>query len=219
MTYCRGCGALVPEGTKFCPECGAPVLKEPERIAAPQIRFPASGRRNRGKSLFRRWWFWVLLLAAIGSLHSRGGQDEPEPASPALRQTEVRATAAPTARPTQKPSPAPTARPTQKPSPAPTATPTPAPAVDEQVIRPEIREFLDAYEACMNEYVTFMQKYLSDPMNAVSMLGDYYRILDRYIEFSDKIDAMDVDELTDAELRYYLEVTGRVNQKLLTVLD
>ena len=49
------------------------------------------------------------------------------------------------------------------------------------------------------------------------MMGDYYRILTRYTEFAEKIDAFDKSELTNAELAYYLEVTNRVSQKLLRV--
>ena len=85
-------------------------------------------------------------------------------------------------------------------------------------IRPEVKEFLDAYEACMDEYVDFMQKYMNaDPSSMVPMMEDYYSILARYTEFVEKIDAFDESELTNAELAYYLEVTNRVSQKLLSV--
>ena len=120
---------------------------------------------------------------------------------------------------------APTATP--KPTAKPSATPTEAleeteepeaPALAETGIRPEVKEFLDAYEACMDEYVDFMQKYMNaDPSSMASMMGDYYRILTRYTEFAEKIDAFDESELTNAELAYYLEVTNRVSQKLLNV--
>jgi len=70
----------------------------------------------------------------------------------------------------------------------------------------------------MDEYVLFMQKYMSaDANDMLSMMGDYYSILSRYTEFAEKLDAMDESELTDAELAYYIEVTGRVSQKLLSV--
>ena len=70
----------------------------------------------------------------------------------------------------------------------------------------------------MDEYVDFMQKYSkADPGSMVSMMGDYYGILARYTEFAEKIDAMDESELTNAELAYYIDVTGRVSKKLLTV--
>ena len=92
------------------------------------------------------------------------------------------------------------------------------PAPEADGIRPEVKEFLDAYEACMDEYADFMQKYLNADANSiVSLMGDYYRILASYNEYAEKIEALDQNELTKAELAYYLEVTGRVNQKLLSV--
>ena len=70
----------------------------------------------------------------------------------------------------------------------------------------------------MDEYVDFMQKYKNaDATSMASMMGDYYRILARYTEFAEKIDAFNESELTNAELAYYLEVTSRVSQKLLSV--
>ena len=70
----------------------------------------------------------------------------------------------------------------------------------------------------MNEYVDFMQKYTSaDPTSMVGMMVDYARIMARYSEFAEKMDAFDESELTSAELSYYLEVTNRVNQRLLSV--
>ncbi|MBO6054466.1 MAG: zinc-ribbon domain-containing protein [Oscillospiraceae bacterium] len=34
-SICKNCGADVPEGSKFCPECGAPVVEEPAEEPAP----------------------------------------------------------------------------------------------------------------------------------------------------------------------------------------
>ena len=133
---------------------------------------------------------------------------------PHLPETTNTATPVPTAKPVPTATPAP--QPSQTPEVEPTQAPE-APAVAENVIRPEVKEFLDAYEACMDEYVEFMKKYVNaDPTNLVAMMGDYYKMLDRYTEYAEKIDAMDESELTNAELAYYLEVTNRVSQKLLT---
>ena len=70
----------------------------------------------------------------------------------------------------------------------------------------------------MDEYVAFMQKYMkADPVSMIGMMGDYTRILTRYTEFAEKMDAFDEEDLTNAELAYYIEVTSRVSQKLLLV--
>ena len=148
----------------------------------------------------------MLIVLVAGSLFGRGGSRSPEPAQPS---PELRAI---------QPSPAPvsTPRPTLPPKPTPAPTPTPLP---DDLIRPDVKAFLDSYEACMNEYADFMDKYMNaSPDDMLGMMGDYYSMLDKYTQFSEKIDALDEDDLTSAELAYYLEVTARVERRLLSVL-
>lgn len=220
MAYCRQCGAPMQDGAKFCPECGSPTDSAPVRTAAPQIEYPAEKPKKKRKSLFKCWWFWVLAVIVIAGIAGRpGAKARPKPTVKPMAPTATlapKATPKPTAAPTVEPS----IEPTSEPTPEPTAEPAPEAqaAVSEDEIRPEVKEFLDAYEACMDEYVDFMQKYMNaDPTSMVSMMGDYYSILARYTEFAEKIDAFDEGELTNAELAYYLDVTNRVNQKLLRV--
>ena len=212
MAFCIQCGAPLQEGTKFCPECGAPADSVPVRMATPQLEYPAEKPKKKRKSIFKRWWFWVLAVIVIAGIAGRSGAKTLT--KPSARQTVPVTTSAPQAMP--KPTAAPTTEPTAEPTEEP--TPEPPTAVAENETRPEVKEFLDAYEACMDEYVDFMQKYMNaDPTSMVSMMGDYYSILARYTEFAEKIDAFDESELTNAELAYYLEVTNRVSQKLLSV--
>lgn len=196
-----------------------------------QINYPNEKPKKKKKSIFKRLLLWVLIIFAAVTLYNRY---DLRSKIAALRQTistststvsTPKPTAKPIADPTAAPSKAPTAAPTVAPTAAPAVVPaetdTPgSPALAETDIRPEVKEFLEAYEACMNEYVDFMQKYTNaDPVSMISMAADYYRILARYTEFSEKLDAYDESELTNAELAYYLEVTNRVNQKLLSVSE
>lgn len=81
-------------------------------------------------------------------------------------------------------------------------------------IRSEFKEVLDAYEAFMNEYCEFMKKY-NDSDDTFSMAMDYIRIIQEEIEWIEKIDNLENEEMNAAEAKYYGEVTLRVSQKLL----
>lgn len=86
-------------------------------------------------------------------------------------------------------------------------------------MRPEFKETMDSYEAFFDEYVAFMQKYTEDTSSALSMLGDYTKFMTQYADAMEKMDALGEEDLNDAELKYYIEVTGRINQKLLSVIQ
>ena len=88
--------------------------------------------------------------------------------------------------------------------------------VVESVVDPDFKAFMDEYEAIMNEYCDFMVKYQSaDSTTMITMLADYTRMLDEYNEYAQKLDAYDPNTMSDADLAYYLEVTARVEQRLL----
>ncbi len=72
---------------------------------------------------------------------------------------------------------------------------------------------MDSYEAFFDEYIAFMQKYESST-DTTSMLLDYTNLVTKEIEWIDKIDAIDENELSVADDLYYLEVTARVEKKL-----
>lgn len=82
-------------------------------------------------------------------------------------------------------------------------------------VDPELKAFLDSYEEFMDEYIAFMKKYAEDPGNAVSMLGEYAAIMEKYAEFADAVEKYDDKKMSTADAKYYLEVTTRINQKML----
>ena len=93
------------------------------------------------------------------------------------------------------------------------------PAQTADGVDPELKAFLDSYEEFMDEYILFMKKYMNDPGNAVTMLGEYASIMEKYGEFAEAVEKYDEREMSTADAKYYLEVTNRINQKMLDVYD
>ena len=51
----------------------------------------------------------------------------------------------------------------------------------------------------------------------LTMLSEYTELLSQYNTYMDKVSKIDEDSLSSADLAYYLDVTNRVNKKLLEV--
>ena len=84
-------------------------------------------------------------------------------------------------------------------------------------VDPDLKAFLDSYEAYVDEYVDFMKKYNADPNNMINMLGEYTEIMAKYEDFAKKIDQYDSKTMSNADAAYYLEVTTRCSQKMLSI--
>ena len=78
-------------------------------------------------------------------------------------------------------------------------------------VRPELVEFLDSYEAFMDEYCDFMTNY--NESDAAQLLK-YASLMEKYYDFAKKAEAWDEEDMTDEESLYYLKVMNRVNEKL-----
>ena len=89
-------------------------------------------------------------------------------------------------------------------------------STDDGTVSPDFKEMMDSYESVMNKYCDFMENYnsSSDPM---SMLSDLTAIMAEEAEWVEKIDAVDTSSLSAADSAYYLEVTSRVNERLLSL--
>lgn len=87
--------------------------------------------------------------------------------------------------------------------------------IEDVLINPKLKEFLDSYEKFMDEYCEFMEKYDTSDLK---QLVKYTELLKKYQEFAEKADAYNTDTMTEAESAYYLEVMGRVLQKMSKTL-
>ena len=87
-----------------------------------------------------------------------------------------------------------------------------AETIDQTLIRDDIRDAIDSYEAFIDEYCEFLESYDSSDL---TMLAKYAEMLQKEVEMSQKFDALDDQELTEAEALYYSEVSIRCSQKIL----
>ncbi len=84
-------------------------------------------------------------------------------------------------------------------------------------MRPEFKEAMDSYEAFFDEYIEFMNEY-NESDDVAGMMVDYVDFLAKYAEAMEGLEELESQEMNDAELAYYTEVTLRINEKLLEVL-
>lgn len=84
-------------------------------------------------------------------------------------------------------------------------------------VDPNLKAFLDEYEDFMDDYIAFMKKYTSDTSNVMSMMNDYMAMLQKYEDYMTKLDKYDAGSMSSADLEYYMEVTARVEKKLLSI--
>ena len=81
-------------------------------------------------------------------------------------------------------------------------------------VTPELKAFLDSYEAYMDEYIEFMTLYKENPTD-ITYVTKYATMMAKYAEFANAAEAYDVDEMSEADQEYYIEVMTRINQKLM----
>ena len=78
-------------------------------------------------------------------------------------------------------------------------------------LRPEVKDAIDSYERFVDEYCAFMESYDANDFSQLAKLSD---MVMREAEMSEKFDALE-DDLTDAELDYYMAVSLRCSGKLM----
>ena len=86
-------------------------------------------------------------------------------------------------------------------------------------MRPEFKAAMDSYESFINEYVDFMKKYMANPGD-MSLLMDYANYMSKYSDFVEDFEEWDDDDdMSTAEMAYYIDVQVRVSKKLLEIAE
>ena len=135
---------------------------------------------------------------------------EPAPASSAAPET-------PAPEPAPEPQPEPQPEPAPEPQPEPQPEPAPEPEkVDNNAIRPDVKEAIDSYEKYIDKDCEFMQR--ADYGDMV-WLAEYAKYMSSLTEMQEKFNAIHDKDLTTAETNYYIEVLNRCNEKMFKVAD
>ena len=92
--------------------------------------------------------------------------------------------------------------------------PAEEPTEEPEEVSADFKAAMDKYEAFIDEYVTFIKKY-EEEGRPLSMLSEYTELMTQYTEFAETMAAYNGDNLSAADYAYYIEVMGRVSQKLL----
>ena len=217
---CKHCGTEF-QG-KFCPECGTkaepetPMLPEVETSEQKSEQKPMEKPVKKKKPIYRRWWFWVIVILLVLSRGCGGKKNRQVP-----KETVSRPVITEPVKPVQPEILPETTQPTEttlEETTEPEVTTVPEiTSVSENTIRPEFKKAMDAYEEFYDEYCDLMAQYAKNPSN-LSLLGKYGQMMTKMAEVDAAFEKWNDADMTTAEAAYYLEVNGRVLQKLAKIM-
>ena len=87
---------------------------------------------------------------------------------------------------------------------------------DSAVLSPEFKKTMDDYEAWFDHYCEVMKKYNENPSD-MELLSEMTDLISEETKMLEQMENMDQSEMNKAELAYYIEVTARIEKKLLEV--
>ena len=87
---------------------------------------------------------------------------------------------------------------------------------DSGLISPEFKKTMDDYEAWFDHYCDVMERYKEDSSN-LELLSEMTDLLTEETTMLEQMENMDQSEMNNAELAYYIQVTARIEKKLLEV--
>lgn len=199
MVYCRTCGAHIAKSAKRCPQCGA--------------------KQKKGHGFLKFLLLVIIVLAVFLFLMSSGildsnGKKTPDDVSTALtekKESETEKNSEKETTVTEESGEDAEAEETSVSSTEPADVDS-GNDTNADGVNADLKEFLDSYEDFMTEYCDFMSTY--DDNNPLALV-EYGKLVAEYADFVEKCDAYEEEEMSDEDLKYYLEVTNRVNLKLI----
>lgn len=89
-------------------------------------------------------------------------------------------------------------------------------AADSGQVTPELKNFLDSYEAFMDQYVELAKKYKANPSD-MTLLSEYSDCLTKLSDFEKQANAYEQSEssMSTADYNYYIDSMARIQKKLL----
>ena len=89
---------------------------------------------------------------------------------------------------------------------------------DSAVLSPEFKKTMDDYEAWFDHYCEVMKKYQENPSD-LELMSEVTDLLSEETTMLEQMEKMDQSDMNTAELAYYIEVTARIEKKLLEVAN
>ena len=89
---------------------------------------------------------------------------------------------------------------------------------DSGILSPDFKKTMDDYEAWFDHYCEVMKKYQDNPSD-MELLSEMSDLMVEETTMLEQMENMDESEMNTAELAYYIEVTARIEKKLLEVAD
>lgn len=77
------------------------------------------------------------------------------------------------------------------------------------------QEFLEEYEAWVDAFIEFMERYNANPTD-MTLLAEYMELMTEMIEWAEKAENLE-DDLSGEDLRLYMETMTRILQKLAAI--
>lgn len=206
---CKHCGKEF--NGNFCDNCGSPAQpsnQQPNNFYSSQ---PMPVKKK--KPLYKRWWFWVIAIIVVICVANRISDKIQENKKPSYSysdnsdsDSEYENSLSVTTKAEAKTS-------------VRTAKEQSSKAESDDMIdgmHRDFKEAMDSYEEFFDEYVAFMKKY-KESNNSITMLAQYTKFMEQYSETMQKLDEWESKDLNNKETAYLLDVTTRINKKLLEI--